>query len=220
MEQMKTALLAGATGLVGGELLNILLECPEYSRVVAIVRRPLALSHPKLDQRVVDFDRLEAHADAFQADDVYCCLGTTIKRAGSQEAQRRVDLAYPLAMARLARARGARRYLLVSSMGANAQSAFFYMRLKGEVEAAVAGVGLPAVHIFRPSLLLGQRQEVRFGERMAVALSPLYSVLMPARSRPIQARDVAQAMVNVANGVEAAGVHIYMNDEVQRLSRS
>lgn len=216
---MKTALLAGATGLVGGELLKILLERPEYGRVVAIVRRPLALSHSKLEQRVVDFDRLAEHADAFAVDDVYCCLGTTIKRAGSQAAQRRVDFDYPLAIAELARAQGARRYMLVSSMGADAKSSFFYMRLKGEVEAAVTGAGLPAVHIFRPSLLLGQRQEVRFGERIAVALSPLYGLLMSARSRPIAARDVAQAMVNVANGPEAAGTHIYPNDEVQRLAR-
>lgn len=216
---MKSALIAGATGLVGGELLQILLNRPEYGRVVALVRRSLPLEHPKLEQRVVDFDRLADHAGAFAVDDVYCCLGTTIKKAGSQAAQRRVDYEYPLAMANLAKAQGARRYLLVSSAGADAKSAFFYMRLKGEVEAAVSAAGVPEVHIFRPSLLLGHRQEMRIGERIATALSPLYGPLMPASSRPIQARDVGLAMVVSAAGPESPGVHIHPNQEVQQLAR-
>ena len=215
---MKTALIAGATGLVGGELLSILLNRPEYLRVVALVRRPLPLNHPNLQQLVVDFDRLPEQADAFRVDDVYCCLGTTIKKAGSQAAQRRVDYEYPLAMARLAAGQGARRYMLVSSMGADSKSAVFYSRVKGDVEAAVAATGVPAVHIFRPSLLLGQRQEHRIGERIAVVLSPVFGPLLPARYRPIQAADVARAMVNVALGPEAAGTRIYLNDEVQRLA--
>ncbi|HYF93692.1 MAG TPA: NAD(P)H-binding protein [Symbiobacteriaceae bacterium] len=216
---MTTAMVGGATGLVGGELLNLLLEQPEYERVVALVRRPLSRSHPKLAQAVVDFDRLEEQAEAFRVDDVYCCLGTTIKKAGSQAAQRRVDFEYPLTMARLAAGAGARRYLLVSSIGADTKSAIFYCRLKGEVEAAVAAAGVPAIHIFRPALLLGHRQEHRPGERIAVALSPLYAPFLPARYRPIAARDVAQAMVNVALGADEAGTRIYLNDEVQRLAR-
>lgn len=216
---MKTALVAGATGLVGGELLRMLLERPEYGRVVAIGRRKLELSHGKLEQRLVDFDRLDEAADAFRVDDVYCSVGTTLKKAGSQEAQRRVDYDYQLAVARGARGGGAGQFLLVSSMGADSQSTFFYNRLKGDLEAAVAGLGLPSVRIFRPSLLLGERQEVRRGERLAVKLSPVFSPLFPARYRPILARDVALAMVNAALGPAAPGVHIYLNDEVQRLAR-
>lgn len=216
---MKQALVAGATGLVGGELLRILLDQPGYSRVVALVRRPLTLSHPKLDQRVVDWEQLDANL--FRVDDLYCCLGTTIRKAGSQAAFRRVDFEYPAAMARLARAQGARQFLLVSSMGADPGSSIFYSRVKGEVEAAVAAAGIPAVHIFRPSLLLGNRREHRTGERIAVALSPLFSPLMPARYRPIQARDVAQAMVHAAaGGLEAGGARIYLNDEIMRLAKS
>lgn len=215
---MRRALIAGATGLVGGELLRILLDRPEYDRVLSIGRRSLNLTHPKLTQRTVDFDRLSEAADAFQVDDVYCCLGTTIKKAGSQAAQRRVDYEYPLAMARLAAAQGAGQYLLVSSMGADSHSRFFYNRVKGDVEAAVSAAGVPAVQIFRPSLLLGDRQEVRMGERIAVWLSPLYGPLFPAKYRPIQARDVAQAMVNSALTGAAPGVQIHENDRIAQLA--
>ncbi|HYF79377.1 MAG TPA: oxidoreductase [Symbiobacteriaceae bacterium] len=216
---MKTALIAGATGLVGGELLRILLARPEYDRVVAIGRRKLDVTDPKLAQLVADFDRLDEAADAFRVDDVFCSVGTTLKKAGSQAAQRRVDYDYQLAVARGALAGGARQFLLVSSMGADPKSTFFYNRIKGELERDVAALGLPSVRIFRPSLLLGERQEVRRGERIAVKLSPYFGPLMPARVRPILARDVAMAMVHAALGPAAAGVHIYLNDEVQRLAR-
>lgn len=216
---MRTALVAGATGLVGGELLRILLERPEYGRVVAIGRRKLDLTHGKLEQRLVDFDHLDEAADAFRVDDVYCSVGTTLKKAGSQEAQRRVDYDYQLAVARGALGGGARQFLVVSSMGADPKSTFFYNRIKGELERDVAALGLPSVRIFRPSLLLGERQELRRGERIAVKLSPLFAPLFPAKYRPILARDVALAMVKAALGPAAAGVHIYLNDEVQRLAR-
>lgn len=216
---MRTALVAGATGLVGGELLRILLGRPEYDRVVTIGRRKLDLTHGKLEQRLVDFDHLSEAADAFRVDDVYCSVGTTLKKAGSQEAQRRVDYDYQLAVARGALGGGAGQFLLVSSMGADSKSTFFYNRTKGDLETAVAALGLPSVRIFRPSLLLGERQEVRRGEQLAVKLSPLYAPLFPARYRPILARDVALAMVRAALGPTAPGVHVYLNDEVQRLAR-
>lgn len=122
---MKTALVAGATGLVGGELLRMLLERPEYGRVVSIGRRKLDLTHATLEQCVVDFERLDEAADAFRVDDVYCSVGTTLKKAGSQEAQRRVDYDYQLAVARGARDGGAGQFLLVSAMGADPKSTFF-----------------------------------------------------------------------------------------------
>jgi len=163
----RSAVVLGASGLVGGELLDRLLGAPEWGRVVAVGRRALAREHPKLAQRVVDFERLAEAADAFAVDDVFCCLGTTIRQAGSQAAFRRVDHDYPLEAARLALNRGAEQYLLVSAIGADAGARVFYNRVKGEVERDVAALALPRVVIVRPSLLLGERAEFRLGERVA-----------------------------------------------------
>ncbi|HYG59706.1 MAG TPA: oxidoreductase [Symbiobacteriaceae bacterium] len=210
----RTALVAGSTGLVGGELVKCLLDSPAYRQVTVLVRRPLDLHHPRLVQQTVDFDHLSQYAAAFQVNDLYSCLGTTRRKTPNQEAYRRVDLEYPLAMARLGKEQGAVRFMLVSSMGADAGSAIFYNRLKGEAEQALEAVGLPALHIFRPSLLLGDRQEFRFGERIAVALSPLYAPLMVGglrKLRPIHARTVARAMIKAALEGEN-GQHVYESD--------
>lgn len=216
---MRTALVFGATGLIGGHLVRQLLESPEYHRVVLLLRRPLGLAHEKLEQQVTDFNRLEEHRAAFRVDDLYCCLGTTMRKAGSREAFRRVDYDYPLAAARLAREAGVKRYLLVSSMGADPGSAIFYSRVKGEVEEAIAAVGLPSLLIFRPSLLLGEREEARFGESVAAAVSRVIAPLMVgplARIRAIEGKTVARAMIRMAlDG--PAGIHRYPSDEIGRL---
>ena len=147
----RSALLVGTTGLVGGRLLSRLLAHPEYDRVTAWVRRPVSLQIHKFSQLVVDFERLPDYAAQFDAQDVYVALGTTIKKAGSQEAFRRVDFDYPLALARIAKERGAQRFLLVSSLGADARSRVFYSRVKGEVEQAIAEPRYRADLVF-PSL--------------------------------------------------------------------
>lgn len=216
---MKTAWIAGATGLVGGELLKLLLDHPAYGKVVALVRRPLTLTHPKLHQAVVDFDRLAEHTDLPAPTELFCALGTTRKKTPSLDAYRKVDLEYPGAMARVGKARGAGHYGLVSSMGADAQSSAFYTRIKGEAEQAVAAVGIPSVQIFRPSLLLGDRQEYRLGERVATVVMKASHPLMggPMRKyRAIHARTVAQAMVNGAQK-PSAGTVIYLNDQIEDL---
>lgn len=216
---MRSALVLGATGLVGGHVVRGLLEEVAYDRVVVLSRRPICMAHPKLDERQVDFDRLEEAGEAFAVDEIYCCLGTTIKRAGSQAAFRRVDHDYPLAAARLGLAAGAKRYLLVSAMGADPRSSVFYSRVKGEVEQAVAGLGYEAVQIFRPSLLLGHRLEFRLGEQVAAVLMRAAAPLMLgplARARAIEGRTVAQAMIRVALQ-EPVGVRRYQNDEIQRI---
>ncbi|MFZ5816068.1 MAG: oxidoreductase [Bacillota bacterium] len=216
---MRRALVLGATGLVGGEVVRLLLEQPEYERVVVLVRRGLGWSHPRLEQRVVEFDRLAEQREAFAVDDLYCCLGTTIRKAGSQAAFRRVDYEYPLTAARLAKEAGVQRYLLVSSMGADPNSAIFYSRVKGEMEQAIAAVGLPSLLIFRPSLLLGERQEVRPAERVAAVIMRAMGPLMVgplARYRAVEGRTVARAMIRVA--LEGpTGVHRCLNDQILRL---
>jgi len=204
----RIALLAGATGLVGHVLLSLLLDDDDVAEVVVLTRRPLATPHPKLQQGLVDFDQLEDFALP-AVDDYYCCLGTTIKRAGSQPAFRQVDLAYPVSIARMALAAGATRCLFVSAMGADARSRVFYNRVKGEAEQAVLEVGVPQTWFFRPSFLTGDRQESRPGERVGILVSRLLSPLLlgPVRKyRPIAADAVAAAMVYAATRDLPAGV--------------
>ncbi len=202
----KHALLAGATGLVGERCLARLLDHPAYSRVTVFSRRPLALSHEKLRVELVDFDALRSLDEG--CEDIFCCLGTTIRKAGSQEAFRRVDHDYPLALARLGRAAGARQFLLVSALGADANSSIFYSRVKGETEHDIAATGLPKVVFMRPSLLLGERREHRAGEGVGIFVGRLIAPMLlgPLRIyRPIPADDVAAAMLYAANHEMKAG---------------
>ncbi|MGH7754502.1 MAG: oxidoreductase [Gemmatimonadales bacterium] len=218
---MREAVAAGATGLVGGHLVELLLADPAYSRVTTLVRKPAPASHPKLSQRVVDFDRLAATPDFPAAQDVFCCLGTTIKKAGSQDAFYRVDFTYVLELARTASRHGARQFLLVTALGADPKSRIFYNRVKGETEQAVNQVPFDAIQVFRPSLLLGERAERRAGERAATLLSRVlgFALVGPLRPyRPIAARDVARAMVRVAKEARA-GRHLYPSDRIQALAR-
>ena len=214
----RTALLAGATGLVGSHCLSQLLSDTAYERVVAVVRRPLPLSDPKLDTRLVDFDRLAA-ADLPRVDDVYCALGTTMRRAGSRDAFRRVDHDYVVALARRAAERGAARFLLVSAIGADVRSPVFYSRVKGETERDVAAVAFDAVHLLRPSFLAGERSERRPAERMMIVLFSGIAPLLVGpvrRYRPIAAGVVARAMRAVARRADR-GTHVHESDRIAEL---
>jgi len=218
-ERPRGALLAGASGLVGSHCLRQLLADPTYARVRALVRRPIEVTDAKLSQHLVDFDRLDAYATDVSADDVYCCLGTTMRKAGSREVFRRVDCDYPVALARLAKRQGARRFLLVSALGADPGSSVFYNRVKGEAERAVQAVGLERAWFFRPSLLKGDRAESRPAERAAIlasyALNPLL-VGRLSRYRSIAPATVAAAMLYVAkHGYDRAVID---SDEIARLA--
>jgi uncharacterized protein YbjT (DUF2867 family) len=222
MKTTATALLVGASGLVGRNLLQLLLREQRYRPVDILVRRTLSIRDHKLNQHIVDFDHLDQHAELFRADDVFCCLGTTIRTAGSQEAFRKVDFTYVVQTAALAARNGAKQLLLVSSVGANPRSRTFYSRVKGEVEEAVSKLPFDAVHIFRPSFLLGEREERRGGEKAAIVLMKLLQPLMVGRVkkiRPVQAATVAAAMVLVA-GMNRTGINIYESDEIQSFGSS
>lgn len=194
----RVGLIAGSTGLVGRAVLDLLVSDPRYDLVHNLVRREQP-ARPKVQTHVVDFDALTSVP---AADDVYCCLGTTIKIAGSQEAFRNVDHDYVLAVARLAREAGATRFLLVSSIGADAGSAVFYNRVKGEIEAAVTALGYPELTIARPSMLDGDRaatgQAARTGEGIALRMLRPISGLIPLKWRPIAADTVARALIRRA----------------------
>jgi uncharacterized protein YbjT (DUF2867 family) len=214
-----SALLLGATGLVGGTVLDLLLNDPAYGRVVVLGRRPVDRPHPRLEQHVADLGRLDEHAGRFAVDDVFCCLGTTIRAAGSQEAFRRVDHDYVVDSARVAAAAGARRYLLVTAAGADSRSRFFYNRVKGDAEAGVRAQPFDGVVILRPSLILGPRAERRTAEALAQRVAPALNAVMIGplrRYRAIEAGVIARAMVRLARE-RPRGVRIVENDEIQQI---
>lgn len=215
----RSALLLGATGLVGSSCLDLLLDDARYERVRVISRRSLRRRHPRLDEQVIDFEKLQEHAALFAADDVFCCLGTTMSHAGSEEAFRKVDHDYPVQSAELAAAEGAEQFLMVSALGADPDSRIFYNRVKGQAEVAVKRLPLRAIWILRPSLLLGERPEMRIGERLASAVAiPLSPLMLGSlrRYRPIAARDVARAMLHLAHQQGTGGV--IESDEIAALA--
>jgi uncharacterized protein YbjT (DUF2867 family) len=216
----KTALVFGATGLVGGYLLQFLLLHPAYRKVVVFTRRPLSLEHEKLKQHIVDFDRPAQFKPLIQGDDLFCCLGTTLAKAGSKEAFFKVDFTYTHEAATMAAENGVHQFLLVSSVGARPDSMFYYSQVKGQIEVAVQQLPFWAIHIFRPSILLGERNENRWGEQTAGKLGRLidrFTGGLLSKFRPIEADIVAKAMVAAAQGLKP-GVQVYASHWLQGLA--
>ncbi|MBI3886683.1 MAG: oxidoreductase [Opitutae bacterium] len=219
---MRTALIAGASGLVGGELLRQLLAEAEYGRVVAVGRRPLDVTHPKLVRVTADFAALDRVAGELRGDDAFCCLGTTIRAASSRVAFRAVDHAAVLAFGWAAQRGGAQRFYLVSSLGADAQSRVFYSRVKGETEAALRVLGFGTLGIFRPSLLRGTRKEFRPGERIGHGMMAVLDPLLVGRwrkYRAIEATVVACAMLRCALGAPGPGTLVFESNEIAERGR-
>ncbi|MEZ4904400.1 MAG: NAD(P)H-binding protein [Spirosomataceae bacterium] len=210
--EKRTALVIGATGLVGGQVLTHLLNSEKYSQVKVLLRNPLEIVHQKLESVIFDFD----HPDAslIKADDIFCCLGTTMKKAGSKDAFYRVDYTYPLEMAQIALANGAKRFAIVTAMGADTQSMFYYNRVKGELELSLRQLSYETLLIFRPSLLLGNRKESRLGEQIGEWFSLLFRPIIPAKYRAIEAEKVAKAMVSITSS-NVKGTIVYESDLMQ-----
>lgn len=207
----RTALLAGATGAVGRQLLSQLLADKRYSQIHVLTRRPIAATEARLQVHEIDFEKLDQHAALFDVDDVFCCLGTTIKQARSKAAFRRVDHDYVVSMAQLASEAGARSFLMISAVGADPRSLFFYSRVKGETEQDVAACGPDSIHILRPSLLMGERSEHRTGEEFSKRIMPVFSPLMGgalSKYRPVHVSAVASKLLTLAAQTQP-GVHIH-----------
>lgn len=215
----RTCLIAGSTGLVGSHLLEHLEASPLYSEVIAIVRRPTP-SRGKIRFLTVDFQKMANTLEGLRVEDVFCCLGTTIRKARSQTAFREVDFAYPVMLGRWAAESGVSRFLVISSLGASATSRVFYSRVKGEMEQALTALPLRSLTILRPSLLVGHRSEFRPGEKLSMMLSPLAKPLLVGRLRKyraIRADRVADAMVQLAQE-DFVGVRTVESDQLQYVS--
>ena len=195
-----TGTLIGATGLIGGYLLEELLQDDYYDTIRILIRRPLELIHPKLEKKLVDFTDAESFRLALKGSDVvFCTIGTTQKKVkGDKEAYRKVDYDITVNAAKFCKMNGCETFVFVSSVGGNSKSNNFYLKLKGEVEDAVKAVGLKSVHIMRPSVLLGDRKEFRLGEKISKGIMSAFSFLIPSKYKPVHGRDVAKAMVAAA----------------------
>jgi len=218
----KIALLAGATGLIGNELLQFLVKAPEYKKVYALVRRPLEIEHPKLVEVIVDFDHLDEYKTYFAVDDVFVCLGTTIKKAKTQEAMWKIDVLYPVEIARIAKEIGAKHYLVVSSMNADVNARLFYPKMKGELEERIQKIGFKNLSIFRPSLLLGKRDEFRLGEQIGAILFKTVKFMFVGplqKYRAIEGKTVARAMYKVAQQKEHGKV-FFNSEEIEAYANS
>lgn len=220
----KTAIVLGATGLIGQHLVQELLENEFFSKVRILVRRPMTLKHPKADVQVVNFnDEKDIAARIDIGDVIFCCIGTTRKKVkGNKTAYRKVDYDIPIITARLGVQHGFNQFLMVSAIGANPVAANFYLQLKGCIEEDVTALPFESIHIFRPSILLGKREEFRLGESIGKVIVSAFSFLLIGgwrKYKPIHAAEVATAMVAAANK-EVAGVHMYEYDEMIKLQSS
>lgn len=195
---MKTALVVGASGLIGSSLVKMLLSNTQYSSVHILVRKEIELVHPKLSQHVVDFDQLDTLAVDFTVDDAFCTLGTTIAKAGSQAAFIKVDHDYVISFAKKALSLGVEGFFVVSSMGAGISSKIFYNRIKGLMEEDLKTLNFPTLIIFRPSLLLGPRSEKRAGEKFAGWMMTAFDFAIPSKYKAIHVDQVAKRMIEAA----------------------
>lgn len=212
------ALVMGATGLVGRQLVQQLVDDARFETVVTFGRRAGTARAAKLEEKLVDMDQPETFADLVRGDVAFSCLGTTKSAAGGVAAQRVVDVQYPLAFARAAAVNGVETFALVSSAGADAKSSFAYPKMKGELDDAVSALSIPRVRILRPSLLVGEREEARLGERIGKVLGNALATVGIARSyRPIPAATVARALIAAALDGPAAR-RIYTLDELFALA--
>lgn len=219
----KVALLAGATGLIGNEVLHLLLNDESYSNVIVITRKPLPISHPKAKNIVIDFDKLhELKLHIQNVDDVFCCLGTTMAIAGSKGAFYKVDFTYCYELAKVSLQMNAKQFLIISAMGSNIKSSIYYNRVKGEIENKLKELPFESLKILQPSMLLGNRKERRPGELGAKRLFKVLAFIFVGslkKYKAIEASDVAKAMVSIAK-MNSKGVETFQSDKLQSLADS
>jgi uncharacterized protein YbjT (DUF2867 family) len=217
----KTAILFGSTGLTGSNVLRHLVDSPIYSRIILFNRQLQKISHPKITEQLFAIDNLDGVAGLIVGDDLFCCLGTTIKKAGTQEVFRKVDLDAPVKLAEFASRNKLKNFIVISSIGANALSKNFYLQTKGLMEQSILASGIEKIVIVRPSMLLGHRNKFRFGELIGKAMMSVLGLLFVGnlkKYKGIQAETVAKAMINLANNPQDKAV--FESDELQKIGKN
>jgi len=215
---MKTAIVIGATGMVGSRLVYMLLKDSRFSKVKVFVRQSMGLTSPKLEEHIVDFDEPDTWKRLLTGDVLYSAMGTTRKAAGSKEAQYKIDYTFQYRVAKIAAANDVKKYILISSAGASADSKIFYSRIKGELERDVRKLPFETIHIIRPGMLAGERKEVRTGEQIGIGIMNLVGMIPGLKSlKPIQGSEVAKAMIN-ATFKQPVGVFSHTMGGVYKLA--
>jgi uncharacterized protein YbjT (DUF2867 family) len=196
--RIKTAVVAGASGLIGKELVQKLINSDQYRLIYILSRRKSGPMNPKIRELVINFDQIDSLTFDVPIDDVFCTLGTTMKQAGSQDNFKKVDYQYVVALAKLAKSQGASKFLVISSMGANSKSSVFYNCVKGMTEDTLKTIGFEQLVILRPSLLQGKRSEIRIAERVSLFIMRMLNFLIPVNYKAIPSEKVADAMLKMA----------------------
>lgn len=238
----RTAIILGASGLVGAELLKQLLARKDaseefnpkpltmsandlnqsFEKIKIFVRKPIAINDPKLEQIILDFDTIGNYSDSIKGDVIFCCMGTTIATAGSKEVFIKVDYTYPLEFAKIAKQNGVETFLLVSSIGADKKASNFYLKVKGDIELALEELKFGSLIILRPSMLLGDRKEFRFGESAGKVFMKLFSFVFIGKLKKykaIQASAVARAMIHLSK-MKIKGSTVFLSDQLQQIAKS
>lgn len=219
MVNMRSAVVVGATGLVGSQLVQQLCENDYYISITVLSRRQLSYNHPKLIVKKVEFDSLQEQDFDF-AEDIFCCLGTTRKKAGNRAQFEKVDVEYPLRVAQISKKKGANHYIVISAMGANEKSVAYYNRVKGKLEQQLIELDFPQLSIVRPSLLVGKRDEFRFGEKLGEAVLGVLNPILVGplkKYRSIHSSQVAEAMIAIALSEKSSKVTIYESQQLSQL---
>ena len=219
---MKTAIVIGATGLIGNLLIKKLLNDNRYQKIKVFSRRSTQIINSKLEEYIVNFDEIEKWEQNISGDELFSAMGTTIRKAKSTTLQYKVDVTYQYEFAKAAAENGVKNYFLVSSTGANAKSKIFYMRIKGELDEKVQKLSFNKIRIFRPSLLLGERPEKRFGEKTAERILKIVVPIFPflKNQRPIEGEKIANAMISSANNDDNERIRIFELDEIFKLAEN
>lgn len=213
----KTAIILGATGLTGTHLLQLLLNDPEFEKVKSFSRKKTGITHSKLEEHIIDVLKLNEHSDKFTGDVVFCCIGTTRAKTPDKQLYRAIDYGIPSEAAKLAKQNGISRFIVISSLGANAKSKIFYSRLKGEMERDVLAQEIPQTFILRPSLITGKRNEKRTGENISTHVMRIFDFAFPKRYKAIDAKTIARAMAQLAKTDYPE--KIIPSDEIKKIAK-